>query len=202
MEKHHSKLLFIIIIFIAAFFGVSILFSGKSKPPITTEAAPVILTTPNPSLTTTNVSPDGKMTLIMKQTKLKNSSTWDFNIQDQKGVNYKIYADTLPSGSYYEIPFNAFAPTNKYVFVKKIEATESAYPVLSTANSEGSEPLIPDIVKLFNQKYPDFTVTDVTGWGGYSLLVINTDKADGGIGPSFWLEAASKSFTRLSTRFN
>ena len=56
--------------------------------------------------------------------------------------------------------------------------------------------------ELFAQKYADYKITDVTGWAAPTLLVVNTDKLDGTVGPSFWFDVASLSFTRLSTRFN
>ena len=68
------------------------------------------------------------------------------------------------------------------------------------------KPIIPEtqtieFTKLFESEYPEYIITEVTGWGGINLIVFNTDKVEGGIGPSFWYDVASRSFIRLSNRF-
>ena len=59
-----------------------------------------------------------------------------------------------------------------------------------------------EFAELFESKYPEYKITAVTGWGGLNLIVINTDKIDGGTGPSFWFDLSGHSFIRLSNRFN
>ena len=59
-----------------------------------------------------------------------------------------------------------------------------------------------EVFALFSAKYPDLKVTDVTGWASNNLLVINTDKVSGEVGPSFWFELPSQGFIQLSERFN
>src|SRR3972149_5869304 len=50
--------------------------------------------------------------------------------------------------------------------------------------SQDSETI--EFAELFETKYPDYKITAVTGWGGINLIVFNTDKINGGTGPSFW----------------
>ena len=49
---------------------------------------------------------------------------------------------------------------------------------------------------------PDYNIDEATGWGGLSLIVINTKKVNGGEGPSFWVDVPSGKFTQLSSHFN
>ena len=59
-----------------------------------------------------------------------------------------------------------------------------------------------EITKLFYEKYDDFVISDVTGWGGEGLIVLNSKSPDGETGPSFWFDLSGFGFIRLSTIFN
>jgi hypothetical protein len=87
--------------------------------------------------------------------------------------------------------------------LKETNSAQTSYFVLTTSGApvtKDAQTL--DILSLFTAKYPNYTITDATGWAGPTLVVINTNKSDGGIGPSFWFDAGSQSFIQLSTRFN
>jgi hypothetical protein len=80
---------------------------------------------------------------------------------------------------------------------------QASYFVLSTTVSPNSlNTPIAEITELFIAKFPDYKITDVTGWGGVNLIIFNTEKASGGTGPSFWFEVPGGGFIRLSTKFN
>lgn len=164
--------------------------SNPPSFPITTQAAPQ---------TTTVGSSDGTHSVTMKEEKNgSGKSTFTFLISDQT-----IYTKTLDSGESFSIPFNAFSPDSKYLFLKETGKSEPSYIALT---SEGT-PITKDnqtitFSDLFAQKLPSYKITDVTGWASPTLIVINTDKLDGTQGPSFWFEIPTQSFILLSTRFN
>lgn len=149
-------------------------------------------------------SPDGKWSLKMKEEKGKEETTyifWIINLADSS--QKEIFRKTVPATTKLEVPLNSFSPDDKYIFLKEIGSSETHYLVLTTSGAPLSEGvLVAEISGLFTAKYPDYVITDVTGWGGVGLIVFNTDKKEGGTGPSFWFELPSLGFIRLSTRFN
>jgi hypothetical protein len=198
MDKLRSKLLVLAVALIAVFAAVTLLRTGRSQNPLPSSASAVSEATPSPSLATTLESPDGKVALTMRQEKAEGGRRWAFSVGGRE-----IFSKVLPLGASFSIPLNTFSPDDKYIFLEEITPEKVSYPVLAISG----EPLTKnaqtlEIVGLFAEKYPEYKVTDVTGWGGVGLIIVNTDKVEGGVGPSFWFEVASASFIRLSNRFN
>ena len=101
------------------------------------------------------------------------------------------------------IPYNAWSPDNKYVFLKESTPTINNYYVFASSGN----PLYPDkqyinIQELFSEQVPDFAITDVTGWADSVLVVVNTVSKKQGQKVSFWFDVSSQSFIRLSTYFD
>jgi len=176
-------------IVVAIFVGVVTVFSGKSQNPKPSLAA--LEPTPIVVQKTEIVSPDGKVILLMNQKRSGDNISWTFSIGDTQ-----LYQETLPKDIQFSIPFNTFAPDNKFIFIKKTSANLSSYIVLSSSGKSM------EISELFYAKYSEYKITDITGWAAPNLLIVNTDKVGGGKGPSFWFDVSSKSFIRLSNRFN
>lgn len=199
MEKHHYKLLILIFVIIAI---ASVFFVKFSKVPENSDST-AFEPTPAPvpvaeamEPTFSNVdSPDGKLILTMKKENTQSGDYLTFYTTDLAGIQKTIFAKTASIGATLSIPANTFSPDNKYVFLKEVFGGVANYfiPIPSE---------IIDISSMFTAKYPDYVVTDMTGWGGINLIVINTDKVSGGIGPSFWFDVPSRSFIKLSSRFN
>lgn len=159
--------------------------------------------TPNPSQVTTVLSPDGKVTLVMKEKKDEEAVTHTFVISsNEDGVSREIFVKTLPQETGLTIPYNAFSPDNKYFFLAESAPTQKNWFVVSASGltfGEGIQTL--DVSSPFREKYTDYTIADVTGWGGVNLVVINTEKSTGGRGPSFWFDVGSRSYIQLSHTF-
>ncbi|OGY07913.1 MAG: hypothetical protein A2700_01265 [Candidatus Blackburnbacteria bacterium RIFCSPHIGHO2_01_FULL_44_64] len=152
--------------------------------------------------TVTVGSPDGKSNLTMKTEKGEAQDIYTFFIQEKDGVESEIYKKNVPAGTAISIPFNTFSPDNKYLLLKEASSASVIYFVVSTNGKPFSEDLpVAEITTPFLLKYEKYNITDVTGWGGLNLVVINTDKKAGGTGPSFWFDVSSRSFIQLSTRF-
>lgn len=205
MGKRLSIIILVILAVSAAGLGSVILTRGKAekiqnKPP--SYAPPVAQA--SASQETTVGSPDGKLSLTMKQVKGKEDVTYVFFVTNSTDDSQKeIFRKTSPVGTTMSIPGNTFSPDDKYVFLKESNSLGTRYLVLSVSGT----PLTKDgstleISSLFAAKYPDLKITDVTGWGGVNLIIFNTDKAEGGTGPSFWFEVPSGGFIQLSNRFN
>lgn len=204
MDRPLSKLVVgiaVIAVGVAAIFVVSM---PKSKPPIIPAFASVISTpSPTPSATNTVLAPNGLMTLTVKNEKTASGVNYTISATNKDSSPIQIYSKTEPTGSSLLVPDNTFSPDNKYIFLKETTPTQTYYYALST----DGKPLTKDsqaieITSLFYAKYTDFKITDMTGWGGITLIVINTNNSDGKIGPSFWFEVPTQAFIRLSNRFN
>lgn len=208
MAKHHSNLLLIFCL-ILALIGVLIVMnfyiakpgsvnSGGGSQVIPQSFADI---TPGPK-TTTILAPNGKMNLIVKEEKTKDGTVDTFYSQTDSSGQVQIYTETLAAGTTISVPYNTFSPDNKYIFLKKTTPTGVSYFVLKTDGTafKNSEQSI-DFVSLFNSKYPDATASDVTGWGGMTLIVINHNNPDGTVKNSFWYDVASNSIIPLSTKF-
>jgi len=157
-----------------------------------------------PVALTTVGSPDGKFSLNMKQEKGKDATTYTFLMTDEtSGVQKEIYSQTVLTGTTLSIPTNTFSSDDKYIFLKETSLTATGYFVLASSGVPITKDIQTlDISGLFTTKYQNYVISDVTGWAGPTLVVINTNKNDGSLGPSFWFDVASRSFIQLSTRFN
>jgi hypothetical protein len=199
MEKHHYKLLILIFVIIGVAGVFFVKFSTVPQKPdssvINPTPVPVPVVEAREPIVTSVGSPDGKLTLTMKNEDTAKGPVYTFFTTNLAGDRNLLFTKTASVGATLSIPENTFSPDNKYVFLKEEYAGVTNYflPVPSG---------IIDISAMFTAKYPDYVVTDMTGWGGINLIVINTDKVRGGIGPSFWFDVPNRSFYRLSTRFN
>ncbi len=165
---------------------------GSSQRP---SYAPPVAIAESPVSTTID-SPDGKKKLTVKEEKGKETKTYTFSVLDLATGFYKdIFNKTVPTATTLSIPLNTFSPDDKYIFLKETSGDTFTYFVPLEGQTL-------DILSMFAEKHPDYKITDVTGWGGMTLIVVNTDKKDGGQGPSFWFDVTSKSFIQLNNRFN
>lgn len=154
--------------------------------------------------TSTILAPNGKMTLIVKEERGKNGESIDtFSTKKDTGETVEIYTEVLSEGVSISVPLNTFSPDNKYIFLKRTTQSGDTFFVLKTDGTlfKNNEKTI-DFVSLFNQKYPETKASDVTGWGGMTLIVVNVNKPDGRVEHSYWYDVTSNSFIALSTRFD
>ena len=198
MVKQQGKLSLWLVIGLAIVVGLVFWWPRPEPVPVQvlTEASP----SPEPILSA--ISSDGEVVLKMKQTKRAETTTWTLTASQAEETARTIWWQVLPYDTTMLIPFNTVSPDNKYLFLKQTGPDKTSYLVLTVSG----EPIIPEtqtieFAKLFESEYPEYIITEVTGWGGINLIVFNTDKVEGGIGPSFWYDVASRSFIRLSNRF-
>src|SRR3989337_4110222 len=151
------------------------------------------------------LAPNGKMTLILRNVKKADGTTAQtFSVISEDEVTpLQIYTLNSGTDNSISIPFNTFSPDNKFIFLKKGQSEKSEYMVRRTdgKNIKGEDKTV-EFTSLFYEKYPEFVITDVTGWGGTGLIVVNSNYLDGKMGPSFWFDLSGFSFIRLSTKFN
>lgn len=202
MDKHRSKLLIPLLFTLAAATG-TLFVVGKMQSKNTAETVPPAVDAQEPRLTSV-ISPNSKSTLTMNEKKKQDTTLYSFLIKDLANNTQKeIFTATVPLTTTLSIPYNTFSPDNKYLFLKEENSGQANYFVLATSKETGTQDnKTLNISDMFAAKFTNFKITEVTGWGGPTLVVINTDKEDGSLGPSFWFDVSSHAFIQLSTRFN
>jgi hypothetical protein len=201
MDKHQSKIIILgslLVSLVVVFF----VFHSKQQPSSDLSTPPPVPVARAAEPMTID-SPDGKKSLTITQNKGGVSVTYVFLITDNSdGSQKEIFTKTEAVGTSLSIPSNTFSSDNKYVFLKETNGVQTSYFIIPTTPPTDSLNNPIDVSSPFVAKYQNYVITDATGWGGPTLLIINTDKVGGGIGPSFWFDVASNSFIQLSTRFN
>jgi hypothetical protein len=200
MAKHQGKLSLWLVIGLAVVGGLIFFWPKPQTVPIQeiTEVSP----NPSPAPILTASSADGEIELKMSQTKKTEAITWTLRVIRNKDEIRRIFWQTMPVDSTLSIPFNSVSPDNKYLFLKQGGSDKTRYIVMTITG----EPILfetqtIEFAEKFETDYPEFVITEVTGWGGIDLIVFNTDKAEGGVGPSFWYEIPTRSFIQLFDRF-
>ena len=200
MAKHQGKSSLLLVISLAVVGGL--IFWELKPQPIPIQAIAEAEITPNPEQTLFANSSDGKINLEMKQQKNTDTITWTLTAKKDEEAANTIWWQTLAADNMISIPFNTVSPDNKYMFLKQSGPDKNRYLVLTTSGkSLNSGAQTVEFAELFETKHPEYIITEVTGWGGMNLIVFNTDKVTGGIGPSFWFDLSGKSFILLSNRF-
>lgn len=200
MAKHPGKTSLWLVIGLALVGGF-VFLRPKTKPvevPIQVMAEPI----PSPEPVLTASSADGEVELKMTQAKKDEAITWTLRTIIKKDVKRRIFWKTTPQDTKLSIPFNSVSPDNKYLFLKQEGPDNSRYFVMNVSGELiALETQTIEFAEEFELDYPDFKITEVTGWGGIDLIVFNTDTTEGATGPSFWFEIPTRSFIRLSNRF-
>lgn len=200
MEKHPSKPIFIVLLVTTAAIAVYALWQrpGKYESYIPNlPATPIPTTVPDPRKEITVTSPNGEATLGMIEEKLNSLVKYTFTVDGEK-----IFTKTASDGAEITIPFNTFSPDNRYILLKEKLGSSSKFFVIPASPETTNESDKSYFTDLFTEKYPEYEISDVTGWGGINLVIINTQKSDGTTGPSFWYEVPSGRFIKLSNIFN
>ncbi|MCX6816721.1 MAG: hypothetical protein NTZ93_02570 [Candidatus Beckwithbacteria bacterium] len=199
MVKPQAKSSLLIIICVAVIGGLMFWRLNPQSIPIKVITEP----SPGPVLNLSANSSDGKIYLEMKQKKEANTITWTMTAKQGEETAKTIWWQTLPADTTISIPLNSVSPDNKYMFLKQTGPDKTRYIVLTTSGKPlGSGSQTVEFAELFELKHPEYIITEVTGWGGTNLIVFNTDKIAGVIGPSFWFDLSGKSFIQLSHRFD
>lgn len=209
MVKPHNKIFIVFVVF-SVFLTASIVFWSSRQTRIGVKekvgsASEIPETSSIKETKVVVISPDGKYTLTMdtKEVGSDNIEQKFYISSDTMVEIVELNTDDLLKGGIITIPFNTFSPDNKFIFLMQTVSEKAEYFVLRT----DGEKILGDkyafrLIEPFNKRYPDLKVTDVTGWGGLNLIVVNTDQIEGGTGPSFWFDLSNFSFIRLSHRFN
>lgn len=173
MEKLPVKILVVLSMVVIGAAGVLALRSPKtSAPDLPVKAAAILPTpTPTPPSVKSFTAPDGKMILREKEEVTTGGIKKTFSILTKgESAPLEIYSKVVSESSFLTVPYNTFSPDDKYIFLKEIATRGTNYYIFSTSAkslTQDSGPL--EVSKLFYDKYTDFKITDMTGWGGVDL---------------------------------
>ena len=205
MEKHLFKITSLALLGILSVVIVLVLSSRTQSSELTVSKPPQALAQSEKETPDTEVtSPDGKWKAVLKEDEIESGKSYKLFIKNLEDETQKqVFFETLPKSASLVVPPNTFSSDNKFVFLVETDGSSKTYLVLRSSGDDLLQDMkVVEVSSLFYAKYTDFVITDVTGWAGPTLLIVNTDKAEGGIGPSFWFDLSNHSFTRLTTRFN
>lgn len=167
-------------------------------------AQSVITPTSNPILkidSASQISPDGEKMLIMKTThNIDGTLTYIVSVSDGSGANEKqLYATKVKGSENMSVPFNAWSPDNKYLFIHK--NANDALVFRTTGEPIASSQAYFDVADLFSQRNSKDTFKEATGWASPTLLIVNTVREDNTKGSSYWFEVPSKAIIQLASEF-
>ena len=154
--------------------------------------------------TFTQISSDGTKNLSVKIiTNRDETKTYEFTTSDIDNSNQVlIYSATLNNEEDIKIPFNSWSPDNIFIFLEKFSPSGRS-AIVMRANGQLFIDSLPyaDIARLFAAKNTNNTYKETTGWASENLLIVNSTKQDGSMGPSYWFEVPSMAIIQLSTDF-
>lgn len=145
------------------------------------------------------ISPDGTKKLEMKITTNPNGTkTYEFRSSNSPtGGSVQIYSD-INSKNTYVIPFNAWSPNNRYVFIIKNGTDAMVFNANGMPMNDKEEYI--DLESVYKTRNYTNSIKEATGWADPNLIIFNTTDKNGQIA-SFWLEISSKAVIPLATRF-
>lgn len=166
------------------------------------QPSPTAIPTP-PVASFSQPSPDGSKEVTMKvRTNSDATRTYIFTITDTTTqTTIPLYTTTFATDSM-SLPFNAFSPDNRYLFLNHNTKTGTeAWVFRADANPIAENVTYYNAKEIFDARNTGNTYQEATGWASETLVIINTTLSDGSKGPSYWLEIPSKAVIQLSTEF-
>ena len=203
-----AKGFFLFILLLLLGIAVTVYTQSKTVPPAQAgniQPAPTALIPPTPVAAKAQVSEvdssKADQKLVLKTTSgLDGTTTYAFTITDINGNNARpMITKTLGPGATMSLPWNAWDPTDTYIFVAETQGGAPDYFVLK-ANGEafaGGDKFI-DVGAVWASRKLGLTIRDATGWASGTLLILYTSKDDGSHGPAYWFEIPSTATIQLA----
>lgn len=213
MVTKRQKIEMVILVIVTTIVSLLVLLKRDNSNTRTFAATlPSQLASPEPTLVVpgsieivSSDSSDGEKNLIMNKVNtgqyiIRSVFTSDASDDSKKLLLTKTHLTSQTVDV--TLPYNAWSPDNKYVFLKETTGNQVRYNVYSILEKPFTNNTTSVTINdLFSAKYPSYTITDVTGWAAPNLLLVNTATEDGKIGPSFWFDITDLSFIQLATHF-
>lgn len=198
---HHLRNTLLILILLSVLSGgayIFVLTQRKEAPAEQVAGAPVVPQAEAKEEQRSVTSIDGAKILTMKSvTNPNNEITYSFYTSSS---TEPFYVTTLNPNLYtMAIPDNSWSPGEKYIFLEKNGGgvkTDLVFKADGSVFASGQQYL--DVAQLFKNKYTDYNFAGGTGWADPALLIVESTKPDGSVGPSFWFELPSGSFIQLA----
>lgn len=218
-KTHKIELESFIVVLVAAAIGAGVGYVVLSQPFHTqVKALPIAqvqddeddslapsptVSLPEPKITS-QISPDGLKLLTMTQSaNYDTTKSYSFVASDADGGNkQEIYTASSSGKDGMSIPFNAWSPDDRFVFVNRIDAAgTSAIIMRADGSSLTSSSQVFDAKAMFEARGMGDIYKEATGWASETLVIINTVRENGDKGSSYWLEVPSGAIIPLSVQF-
>lgn len=199
---------FAVFLFILAVGFAITLLSVQQKPATapeihaTAESSPVPTSRViAPSVKTTELhSPDGTEKLSLRGNTLPDGSVrYALYVSDIDGSKERfLFEKVLPAGSLLTLPFNAWDPTNTYIFLKQTGTAADYFVLRADGGKFAAGSQFIDVSGVWAEKKMTAAIRDVTGWASGTLLIIYTSGDNGAKGPAYWFEIPSTAIIQLA----
>ncbi|OGH18075.1 MAG: hypothetical protein A3F31_04015 [Candidatus Levybacteria bacterium RIFCSPHIGHO2_12_FULL_38_12] len=151
--------------------------------------------------TASQVSPDGTKKLHLKIMHNKDlTKTYIFTVSDSLDKDKKLlFQQTLHESESMGLPFNAWSPDNKFLFIYKNDSNALLFKASGELFTNDQVRYL-SVLDIFKEKNKTNRLLEITGWASQDLLIVNT--LDGNNqNSSFWLEIPSKAIIPLASQF-
>lgn len=198
-------IIFVFILLIGIFITIYVQYHTAPPAKAVNNTLPEALVPPAPLAPRTQESSvhssKADRQLVLRSTPGPDGTTiYTFTVADLSGGNaHVILTKTLGPGATMSLPFNAWDPTDTYVFVGETTGTNPTYLVLRADGkpiTDGAQYI--DVGSVWTQKKIGYSIREATGWASGTLLIIYTTKDDGTHGPSFWFEIPDTAIMQLA----
>ncbi len=202
-----SFALFVILLLVGIFIAVkyqgSVAESAHAQTDeVVEQIEQVTPAAPAPKFLTDNVrSSNADKKLILRATPQKEGITsYVFSVADMTGANeHQIYAKNIAAGGSMELPYNAWDPTDTYVFLQENgQGAPHFYVLKASGEPFANGQVYLDVNAVWTQKNIPYAIRTATGWASGTLLIVYTSKEDGTKGPSYWFEIPSTAIIQLA----
>lgn len=156
---------------------------------------------PSPAVSETDSAKADQKLWLRATPGQKGTAIYAFSITDFNGNNARpLFSKTLESGATMSLPYNAWDPTDTYVFITEQEAglppDYFVFRADGEAFADGSKFI--DLGAVWNAKKVGYTIREASGWASGTLIVVYTNKDDNTNGPLFWFEIPDTAIIQLA----
>lgn len=195
-DKNLVKAFGVFLVIVVVGFVITLSVQQQTPPP-----AKAFVPTPTPTIPPQPVtkessvkSGDGTKVLSLRSTTNRDGTTmYEFFTNGNP-----LFAKTLGPDAQMSLPYNAWDPTNTFVFVEqKTQGNPDYYVFRADGSLFATGDKFIDVGAVWTTKGMTYSIREATGWASGTLLIVYTSKDDGTNGPSFWFEIPSTAIIQL-----
>jgi hypothetical protein len=127
-------------------------------------------------------------------------ATFTLAVSDNDGTNRKtIFTSTLPLSQTLTIPYNAWSPDDKLVFLEvgSVGQSPDYWVIRADGESFTDGKTYLDVGQYWIDREVPYKIRTATGWASETLLIVYTYTDTMEKGPHYWFDVPSRTFIQL-----